>query len=134
MTGYSDTPLAKKLGIKSETTAYFLNLPRTIEKVLKPSLSSVKIKARLSSNTDFIHAFMKSSSELKKQFPGFKRNLSKEGTLWVSWPKKTSNLETDLTGDIVRSMGLETGLVDIKVCAVDDDWSGLKFVFRKKDR
>ena len=83
---------------------------------------------------DFIHVFSTSQSELRRSFPSLKKRLEKNGLIWVSWPKGASKIETDLDGNHVREIGLKNGLVDVKVCAVDDDWSGLKFVYRLKDR
>jgi hypothetical protein len=134
MAGYSGTPLAKKLGIKSGSNAFFQNLPKNILAELMPALSDVKVSKSLQAGTDFIHAFATSKADLIKSFPTWKKNLSKTGCLWVSWPKKTSGLTTDLSGDAVREIGLNASLVDIKVCAVDDLWSGLKFVYRKANR
>jgi hypothetical protein len=90
--------------------------------------------ARLAPNLDFIHAFFRSADALAGAFPRLKKSLAKDGALWISWPKKSSPLAGDLDEGGVRSIGLENGLVDVKVCAVDDDWSGLKFVYRLKDR
>lgn len=83
---------------------------------------------------DFIHLFAEDEAVLKSYFPRLKRQLNKEGVLWVSWIKKSSKKETDITESDVRRLGLESGLVDVKICAVDEDWSALKFVYRKKDR
>jgi hypothetical protein len=134
MAGYSGTPLARKLGIKPGMKAFLHGLPRTIIVELKPALAQVKLTSTLEPELDFIHGFAHSKSELKKNFPIWKRHLAKSGCLWVSWPKKTSGLETDLTDVAVREIGLNAALVDIKVCAVDEQWSGLKFVYRKSDR
>ena len=134
MAGYSGTPLAKKLGIKAGTSAWLIEMPASVKKELSKELASVKLVKAPSSSLDFIHAFVSTKADLKKGLPIWKKALAKTGALWISWPKKTSSLATDLTGDIVRELGLAAGLVDIKVCAVDDDWSGHKFVFRKEDR
>ena len=83
---------------------------------------------------DFALLFVRAQSELRKRFPQLRDRLESNGTLWVSWPKKTSGVETDLSENIVREIGLAAGLVDVKVCAVDDTWSGLKFVWRLRDR
>lgn len=135
MAGYSGTPLGKKLGIKPDTLAFISGMPDSVKKELKADLSKVKVMKGIGeSNVDFIHAFASSTSDLKKGIWTWKKGLAKTGALWISWPKKTSSIASDLTGDIVREVGLAAGLVDIKVCAVNDDWSGLKFVFRKSDR
>ena len=83
---------------------------------------------------DFAMVFVRAQSELKKEFPGLRDRLVSNGVLWVAWPKQTSGVETDLSENVVRSIGLEAGLVDVKVCAVDNTWSGLKFVRRLRDR
>ena len=101
---------------------------------MKSTLAGVTVTKVPTIGLDFIHGFSTSKARLKKDFPTWKRHLSKDGCLWVSWPKKKSKLETDLSDQVVREIGLEAGLVDIKVCAVDELWSGLKFVFRKQDR
>lgn len=134
MAGYSGTPLPKKLGLRPGVKAYFLDLPNSVHEELASSIADVLVTNRLGKDIGFIHGFFNKKSELRKQLPKFKECLLKDGLIWISWPKKTSKLATDLTGDVVREIGLDIGLVDVKVCAVDDQWSGLKFVFRKKDR
>lgn len=134
MSGYSGTPLGKKLGLKPETNVHLVDMPASVRAELKKDLAEVKVLPKLSPGLDLIHAFVRGQAELKKGLPGWKKHLAKTGALWLSWPKKTSALGTDLSGDLVREMGLASGLVDIKVCAVDEDWSGLKFVYRKEDR
>ena len=132
MAGYSDTPLPKKLGIKEGFQVSFLNLPSDVKAELKNALAScqtVKTGA-----LDFAMVFVKSQADLKKEFSRFAKQLAPAGILWVSWPKKSSGVSTDLTENEVRDIGLAAGLVDVKVCAVDEVWSGLKFVIRVKDR
>ena len=132
--GYSKRPLVDKLGIKPETSVAIINAPANFEKTLGPLPAGVVPKSRLGANMDFIHAFFLSAKDLAAQFPKLKKALSESGTLWVSWPKKAAKVETDVTESLVREIGLKNGLVDIKVCAVDEVWSGLKFVYRLKDR
>lgn len=134
MGGYSGTPLGKKLGIKPDTSVLLVGMPASVKKELSKDLASVKLVKSASSQLDLIHAFVLSKADLNKGLPTWKNGLAKTGALWISWPKKTSSISSDLTGDVVRELGLGSGLVDIKVCAVDEDWSGLKFVFRKSDR
>jgi len=133
--GYSQTPLAKKLGIKSGYRIYlvqepdhylqlFSDLPEDISYVEIPDPESM----------DFIHLFVKQWSELETAVPSLKPLLKKTGILWISWPKGTSSIPTNVKRDPLREFVLRQGLVDIKVCAVDQDWSGLKFVYRTKDR
>lgn len=132
--GYSKRTLKDKLGIKDNFSVYILNAPNTFEKILGPLPVTVKVKKEIENNLDYIHFFTKDESELISHFPKLRDALSKNGMLWLSWPKKTSKIETNLDGNSVRKIGLENGLVDIKVAAIDENWSGLKFVFRKKDR
>lgn len=101
---------------------------------LEPLPQHVEIRQTLKGELDFIHVFVKERSIFEKEFVRCKKHLKKDGMLWVSWPKKSSGVHTDLDENIIRTIGLEAGLVDVKVCAVDDVWSGLKFVFRIKDR
>lgn len=114
--------------------AFLYNIPKEVLSEVKTALKEVEVVKTPRKNLDFIHVFCTSKSSLKKELAGWKKSLSKNGLLWISWPKKTSKLETDLTSDVVRDIGLNSGLVDIKVCAVNDIWSGLKFVYRKEDR
>jgi len=132
--GYSQKPLAQKLGIKAGSKIVFLNAPKDYAAALGELPATVRVCKRLSPSLDFIQFFSRSQQDLQKQFPTLKSSLALNGSLWVSWPKGTSKLETDLNENVVRSIGLEHGLVDVKVCAVDETWSGLKFVFRLKDR
>jgi hypothetical protein len=134
MAGYSGTPLPKKLGIKEGFRVAFLDLPSDVKAELKGALASCQSVKDGKAPLDFAMVFVKSQAELKKEFPRFARLLAPAGMLWASWPKKTSGVATDLTENDVRRIGLEVGLVDVKVCAVNDVWSGLKFVIRVKDR
>ena len=133
--GYSKTPLAKKLGLKENNTYciynapkpyldFFLEFPDTAKHVKKPSAASL----------DFIHVFCKSHSCLERHISEAKKALKKTGILWVSWPKQASAIVSEINREDVRNYLLKQGLVDIKVCAIDKDWSGLKFMYRKKDR
>ncbi|PYS22721.1 MAG: DUF3052 domain-containing protein [Acidobacteria bacterium] len=133
MAGYSTTPLVKKLGIKENSNAAFVNAPAGFVNELGLP-KGVKINTRASQPRDFILMFVKSKRELETAFSLQAAKLTPTGTLWISWPKKASGVVTDLNENIVRDIGLANGLVDVKVCAVDDIWSGLKFVFRLKDR
>jgi len=133
MAGYSGTPLVKKLGIRENSNAAFVNAPSGFVNELDLP-NGVKINARASKHLDFILLFVKSKCELETRFSLQAAKLSPSGMFWISWPKKASGVATDLNENIVRDIGLANGLVDVKVCAVDDVWSGLKFVFRLKDR
>jgi hypothetical protein len=132
MAGYSGTPLAKKLGIQSQFRVAFFRLPPDVKAELQDSLA--RCRARAPGPLDFVVIFVKQQAELRQQFPHFARQLAPAGMLWVSWPKKSSGVTSDLAEDDVRRIGLEAGLVDVKVCAVSEIWSGLKFVIRVKDR
>lgn len=133
--GYSKTPLVKKLGIKAGNTILLLNAPSHFFDLLGELPAEVTIADEKSDGlVPFIHLFAKNAAVLHEYFPIAKERLEKGGMLWVSWIKKSSKLETDISESDVRRLGLEIGLVDIKICAVDEDWSGLKFMYRKKDR
>ena len=134
MAGYSGTPLVKKLGIKPGFHLRFLNAPANFVAGLDlpPGATVSSIRAR--QPLDFILLFVQSRTELATKFSLCAAKLKPDGMLWVSWPKKASGIKTDLTDNVVRELGLSEGLVDVKVCAIDEIWSGLKFVFRLKDR
>jgi hypothetical protein len=132
MAGYSGTPLVKKLGIRSQFRVAFFRLPPEVQAELEDNLAHCR--AAGPGPLDFVMIFVKSQAELRKQFPQFARQLAPAGMLWVSWPKKSSGVSTDLAENEVRGIGLEAGLVDVKVCAVSEIWSGLKFVIRVQDR
>jgi hypothetical protein len=129
--GYSGTPLVRKLGIKEGSRFQFVSAPRTFRALLGqlPKATAVDEGA-----LDFAILFVKSQAALAKGFPDLRDRLVSNGMLWVSWPKRASGVATDLNEGIVRDYGLGAGLVDVKVCAIDDTWSGLKFVRRLKDR
>ena len=133
MAGYSGTPLVKKLGIKPGFNIAFVNAPRGYSNKLDLP-PHVSINSRSGKPLDFAQLFVKSEKKLKIKFSEYANRLHASGMLWVSWPKKSSGVSTDLSENIVRAIGLGAGLVDVKICAVDEVWSGLKFVFRLKDR
>ena len=132
--GYSGTPLIKKLGIRAGDTIALINAPKNYDELIGPLPEAAKVRARLSTDTRFIHLFARDRATLMRELPRAKRALAMDGTLWISWPKKAAGIPTDVTETIVRETGLETGLVDVKICAVDAIWSGLKFVYRLRDR
>jgi hypothetical protein len=134
MAGYSEIPLATKLGIKPGIKAFFHSPPKSVLAELKPALADVELTRSLSPKLDFILGFVRSKSKLTKDLPVWKKHLSRSGCLWIAWPKKTSGLASTLSDTIVRDIGLKESLVDIKVCAIDEQWSGLKFVYRKGNR
>jgi hypothetical protein len=130
--GYSGTPLIDKLGIKPGARLQFVSEPKEFAGLLGKLPDGSRIASR--GTLDFAILFVKSQSDLHKSFASLRDRLESNGMLWVSWPKKTSGVTTDLTEGVVRTFGLESGLVDVKVCAIDGTWSGLKFVRRLKDR
>ena len=133
MPGYSGTPLPKKLGIKPGFRVALSNAPEEVRGELAAELASCEVVKKVC-ELDFAMIFTMSRAELTKAFAKFAKVLAPAGMLWVSWPKKSSGVITDLNDNIVREIGLDAGLVDVKVCAVTDVWSGLKFVRRVKDR
>jgi hypothetical protein len=134
MAGYSGTPLIKKLGIKPGFKVTFVNAPPDFVRALDLPPQTIVNSASSRQPLDLVMLFVKSRQDLAKKFPLSATRLKPDGMLWISWPKKTSGVKSDLTENVVREIGLSEGLVDVKVCAVDDVWSGLKFVFRLKDR
>jgi hypothetical protein len=135
MAGYSGTPLLRKLGIKAGDRLMVINPPKEYWDWLAPMPENAKvIKKTGKDDIDFIHIFVSDQKTFKVEFLKNEKFLTKSGMLWMSWPKKSSKVPTDLTENDIRDFGLANGLVDVKVCAVDEVWSGLKFVFRLKDR
>ena len=132
--GYSGTPLAKKLGIKEGFLIQIVNAPVHYPDLFSDFPSEVQEDPEPAIRKDFIHIFSKSREELGNLLPSLKNSIKQNGMIWISWPKKTSRIKTDLNGNVIREIGLKNGLVDIKVCAVDETWSGLKFVIPVKDR
>ena len=134
--GYSGTPLPQKLGIKEKYQCIFIDQPDQYFDLISgaPQYEIIPLKEATDETVDFIHVFVRYEEDLHFYWDQMKPKLKKDGMLWVSWPKGKSKLEKDLDENIIRHIGLEGGLVDVKVCAVDEDWSGLKFVYRKKDR
>jgi hypothetical protein len=133
MPGYSGTPLVKKLGIKPGFRVHLANAPADVRNELRDALAECDLP-RTPAAIDFAMVFAKSRAELSKRFGQLSKVLTPTGMLWTSWPKKASGVETDLNENEVRALGLSAGLVDVKVCAVTEIWSGLKFVRRLRDR
>ncbi len=132
--GYSGTPLAKKLGVKPGDTVVAIGAPADYAQLLDPMPEGAEIVGELPASASFVHVFATERAALEAELPRLAAALEKDGILWISWPKKAAKVETDLDGNVVRGLGLGAGLVDVKVCAVDATWSGLKFVYRLKDR
>jgi hypothetical protein len=134
MPGYSGTPLPKKLGIKPGARVWLVDAPSDVREELSAALAGCESVHGGKAPLDFAMIFTKLKAELAKEFTRISKLLAPAGMLWVSWPKKSSGVATDLDENKVRQIGLDAGLVDVKVCAVTEVWSGLKFVRRLKDR
>ena len=134
MPGYSGTPLPKKLGIKDGFRVALLDAPDDVRAELRDSLKNCQIVKDGGKSLDFILLFSQSNADLVPRLKQAAKALAPAGMLWISWPKKASGVSTDLTENTIREIGLKTGLVDVKVCAVTDVWSGLKFVIPVKNR
>ena len=131
--GYSGTPLPRKLGIKEGHRVAFVRAPETFEGVLGRLPDGVLVRKRLGPS-DVVVAFFTRRAELERRWDALTRAIRFDGGLWIAWPKRASGVETDLTEDVVREIALERGLVDNKVCAIDETWSGLRLVYRVRDR
>jgi len=134
MAGYSETALVKKLGIKEGSRIALVNPPKSFRKTLGPLPAQAKLVRQSFDDLDLILFFVKKESELAGAFALLAEKLKPAGMLWIAWPKKSSGVATDLAFNNVQALGLSAGLVDTKICAVDEVWSGLKFVFRLEDR
>jgi hypothetical protein len=132
--GYSGTPLAKKLGIKDGMRLTALNAPEGYESWLEGLPSTASISTRVTAPAAAVHLFETKQSSLARQLKSLRAKLQQGGFVWVSWPKRTSGVATDITEDVIRDVALPLGFVDIKVCAVSDVWSGLKLVIRRSER
>ena len=134
MSGYSGTPLAQKLGIKVGQRVIPINAPATYRKLVAPLPERVSFSDRLGKNATFMHLFVSERKLLEKQLKRLRKMIADNGVVWVSWPKKSSGVRTDVTEDVIRDVALPLGFVDIKVCAVTETWSGLKLVIRRENR
>lgn len=134
MAGYSGTPLAKKLGIKEGFTVLGVNLPFNYPELVEPLPAGVTVVTEPQPDLDLIHLFTNSRGELLDGLSRYRNLIKQNGTIWVSWYKKAARLPTEITEDDVRNTALALGLVDVKVCAVDEKWSGLKLVIRVENR
>jgi|SRR5258705_13901404 hypothetical protein len=134
MPGYSGTPLPKKLGLKENFRVTFVGFPADVKAELRDALAACSLAKDGRGPLDFAMIFEKKQSRLAREFGRLAKQLAPAGMLWVSWPKKASGVATDMNENDVRRIGLEAGLVDVKVCAVSEVWSGLKFVRRVRDR
>lgn len=134
MAGYSGTPLAAKLGIKPGSAVLVVNEPPNYRQLLAPLPPDVTFVKKLTNSVDLVHLFTKSAAELDAKLRLWRHAIKRDATIWVSWPKKASKVATDITEDVIREVALPMGFVDVKVCAVDETWSGLKLVIRKELR
>lgn len=134
MPGYSGTPLAQKLGIKPGQKVATIGAPAGYRKLLAPVPKGVSLKTDIVAEAPFVHLFVKERRTLEKELKRLRRLLADAGVLWVSWPKKSSGVATDITEDVIREVCLPFDFVDVKVCAVDETWSGLKLMIRRENR
>ena len=133
MSGYSGTPLVKKLGFKPGYTVWMANSPDGFEGLLGPLPENLTLTNQ-TSEADIALVFATTRPEIEEAFAEAKHKIPANGAIWVAWPKRSSRVATDLTEDVMRDLFLPTGMVDNKVCAIDDTWSGLRFVVRKENR
>jgi hypothetical protein len=134
MAGYSGTPLVQKLGIKPGFRIFVASAPSDYRRLVGPLPERVTVLPRLSGTTDMVHVFATEAKALANKLAAYRDAVAPDGMIWVSWPKKTAKVSTDVTESVIRDMALPLGLVDIKVCAIDTTWSGLKFVIRRNNR
>lgn len=129
--GYSGTPLAKKLGIKERHVVVTLGAPKHYRALLAPLPAGVRFATRPGADSDMVHLFVTQREDLARQLVSLRKRLGPQATLWISWPKQASGVATTVTENVIRELALPLGFVDVKVCAVDEIWSGLKLVVRK---
>jgi hypothetical protein len=134
MAGYSGTPLPQKLGIKPGTIVVAIDAPENYRKLLGEIPSGVNFASRPVGNTKFVHLFATRRAEMARHLSILRRKIAEDAAVWVSWPKKSSGVATDITEDVIRAVALPLGFVDIKVCAADEVWSGLKLMIRRENR
>lgn len=132
--GYSGTPLAKKLGYKPGFLVSLVNAPEDYEALVEPVPENVELSNKATPNSDILHFFTNSRDELFNGLARYRNLIKQDGSIWVSWYKKAAKLPTEITEDLIREAAFPLGLVDVKVCAVDEKWSGLKLVIRKENR
>jgi hypothetical protein len=132
--GYSGTPLPKKLGIPATGRALFVDAPEHFRKLVAPLPPGLTVIARPGADLDYIHLFTQREADLQRRLAQLVPKLAKHGAMWISWPKRSSGIATDVTEDVIRKHALKAGVVDVKVCAVDETWSALKLVYRLEDR
>jgi hypothetical protein len=134
MAGYSGKPLAQKLGIKPGCRMFVQDGPEDYLQLVEPLPEEVVLMRRPTGRLDLVHLFVREAATLEAELRKYRDKIADAGTIWVSWPKKAAKVPTDVTEDVIREIALPLGLVDTKVCAVDDTWSGLKLVIRVENR
>ena len=134
MAGYSGRPLAQKLGIKAGQKVVTINAPAAYAKLLVPLPEGVSFARKASAGAGFLHLFISERKALERELSRLRKLIADTGVLWVSWPKKSSGVASDVTEDVIREVALPLGFVDVKVCAVDETWSGLKLMVRRENR
>ncbi len=134
MAGYSGTPLAQKLGIKPAMTVTVINQPAGYRQLLGEGADGVEFSDRTRTDSSFVHLFTTRRRELEKRLSRLRMKLPDTCMVWVSWPKKSAGVPTDITEDVIRAVALPLGFVDVKVCAIDETWSGLKLMIRREQR
>lgn len=132
--GYSGTPLAEKLGLKRGMRCWFHNMPESVREAIDPDREGIEEQSVASEGLQCAHLFVTERSKLERELAALRQLIASNGFIWVSWPKQAAKVETDVTEDVIREVALPTGLVDTKVCAVDDIWSALKLAIRKELR
>lgn len=132
--GYSGTPLPRKLGLKPGMDVAWLGAPEHFAGLLGPLPDGVRVKARAARPLDLVVLFTTRRAELRRRLPALRTAIAPDGAVWAAWPKRASGVATDVTEDVVREVALPLGLVDVKVCAIDDTWSGLRLVIRRELR
>jgi hypothetical protein len=132
--GYSGKPLYQKLGIKAGHRVCVVGAPGNYEDIIEGNVPGMTITKDARQKADMAHIFETKHAELARKLPSLIKAIAPDGTIWVSWPKKSSKVATDITEDVIRTVALPLGLVDVKVCAVNDVWSGLKLVIRREHR
>lgn len=133
-TGYSGTPLAKKLGLRPDMRVWFQGMPESVRAEIEREAPPLELLEQPEPPVDLVHIFVTSCAVLDCELRMLLPLIARDGTIWVSWPKKVSRVPTDITEDVIRAVALPLHLVDVKVCAVDEIWSGLKLVIRKEHR
>ncbi len=134
MAGYSATPLPQKLGIRPSSRVYTVDAPKNYQALIAPLPPHAIVVDAFDETVDIAHAFVTRKSTLVRFLTAAQKTMRRDAAIWVSWPKKAAGVTTDITEDTIRQVALPLGLVDVKVCAVDETWSGLKLVIRKENR